>query len=153
MPVEPNALAAAIDEAAALMVERQSAAGIDIVNDGEMSKPSYATYIKDRLRRLRRREREIQLPGPRRISGHQGQGVRRHRAGEAQGAGVQRADQVRDMEAPRIDAERLVRLADGRPTFMSAVSPGTTSLFFANEHYPSHEAYLFAIADALRARI
>ena len=41
--VEPNALASAIDEAAALLVDRQVAAGIDIVNDGEMSKPSYAT--------------------------------------------------------------------------------------------------------------
>src|SRR4051812_32146100 len=49
VPVEPNALKAAIDAAVRLMVDRQVAAGIDVVNDGEMSKPSYATYIKDRL--------------------------------------------------------------------------------------------------------
>jgi 5-methyltetrahydropteroyltriglutamate--homocysteine methyltransferase len=54
------------------------------------------------------------------------------------------------MEAPRLDAERLQRAAGGRPTFMSAASPGVTSLFFSNEHYPSHEAYVFAIADGLR---
>src|SRR5437870_7776090 len=49
VPVEPRALAARIRDAVAEIVTRQSAAGIDIVNDGEMSKPSYATYIKDRL--------------------------------------------------------------------------------------------------------
>src|SRR5436190_23942402 len=49
VPVEPAALAARIREAVADVIKRQSAAGIDIVNDGEMSKPSYATYIKDRL--------------------------------------------------------------------------------------------------------
>src|SRR5262245_55034446 len=49
VPVDPMALAAQIREAVAAVVERQVAAGIDIVNDGEMSKPSYATYIKDRL--------------------------------------------------------------------------------------------------------
>src|SRR3954451_14306929 len=49
VPVEPRALAARIRGAVAEIVARQSAAGIDVVNDGEMSKPSYATYIKDRL--------------------------------------------------------------------------------------------------------
>ena len=49
VPVEPRALAARIRAAVADIVTRQSAAGIDVVNDGEMSKPSYATYIKDRL--------------------------------------------------------------------------------------------------------
>ena len=33
---------------------------------------------------------------------------------------------------------------------MSAASPGVISLFFRNDHYPSHEAYLFAIAEAMR---
>src|ERR1700726_4473107 len=50
VPVDGAALATRIKDAVADIVGRQSAAGIDIVNDGEMSKPSYATYIKDRLR-------------------------------------------------------------------------------------------------------
>src|ERR1700746_3009599 len=49
VPVEARALASRIRDAVVDIVQRQSAAGIDIVNDGEMSKPSYATYIKDRL--------------------------------------------------------------------------------------------------------
>ena len=49
VPVEPAALATRIRAAVAEVVSKQAAAGIDVVNDGEMSKPSYATYIKDRL--------------------------------------------------------------------------------------------------------
>ena len=49
VPVEPAALAARIAAAVAEVVRKQAAAGVDLINDGEMSKPSYATYIKDRL--------------------------------------------------------------------------------------------------------
>src|SRR6058998_1088767 len=49
VPVEPAALDARVRAAVAEVVGKQVAAGIDIVNDGEMSKPSYATYVKDRL--------------------------------------------------------------------------------------------------------
>jgi 5-methyltetrahydropteroyltriglutamate--homocysteine methyltransferase len=48
-PIDKTALAARIWSSVAEVVRRQRKAGIDIVNDGEMSKPSYATYIKDRL--------------------------------------------------------------------------------------------------------
>ncbi|MEJ2623499.1 MAG: hypothetical protein P8Z80_02840 [Pseudolabrys sp.] len=47
--VEPQALAARIRETVAEVVKKQADAGIDLINDGEMSKPSYATYVKDRL--------------------------------------------------------------------------------------------------------
>ena len=49
VPVEPAALGKRVREAVAEVVRKQVEAGIDLVNDGEMSKPSYATYIKDRL--------------------------------------------------------------------------------------------------------
>ena len=49
IPVDERALAARFASAVHEVVERQLAAGVDIVNDGEMSKPSYATYVKDRL--------------------------------------------------------------------------------------------------------
>ena len=49
VPVDAAALKSRIRSAVAAVVEKQIEAGIDIVNDGEMSKPSYATYIKDRL--------------------------------------------------------------------------------------------------------
>src|SRR6185312_7909168 len=49
VPVEPEALAVRVKAAVAEVVQKQVKAGIDLVNDGEMSKPSYATYVKDRL--------------------------------------------------------------------------------------------------------
>src|SRR6202043_3653653 len=49
VPVDATALGAKIGAAVTEVVRKQVEAGIDIVNDGEMSKPSYATYVKDRL--------------------------------------------------------------------------------------------------------
>src|SRR5947199_3731130 len=49
VPVDPAALAARVRTAVADVVKKQADAGIDVINDGELSKPSYATYIKDRL--------------------------------------------------------------------------------------------------------
>ena len=49
VPVDPQALAARVRAAVAEVVKKQAEAGVDLINDGEMSKPSYATYIKDRL--------------------------------------------------------------------------------------------------------
>src|SRR5262245_37237033 len=49
VPVDRAALARRVQDAVTEVVKKQADAGIDIVNDGEMSKPSYATYVKDRL--------------------------------------------------------------------------------------------------------
>jgi len=150
VPVDAEALEEAIGDAVGAMVRRQTEAGISIVNDGEMSKPSYATYIKDRLHGFggetgKYRFRDLdEFPGTKmKVFADTGRARRKAPACNAPIA-------VKDMEAPKRDAERLIAAASGRPLFMSAVSPGTTSLFFANEYYPTHEAYLFAIAEGLR---
>jgi 5-methyltetrahydropteroyltriglutamate--homocysteine methyltransferase len=60
---------------------------------------------------------------------------------------------VRDADAAKADVDNLqaaLALVGGSDGFMSAASPGVVSLFFRNDHYPSQEAYLFAIADAMR---
>src|SRR5919201_37382 len=49
VPVDPIALGARVRAAVAEIVKKQADAGIDLINDGELSKPSYATYVKDRL--------------------------------------------------------------------------------------------------------
>ena len=150
VPVDAAALEAAIDEAVRLMVERQASAGIAIVNDGEMSKPSYATYIKDRLHGFGGESGSYAFQDLDEFPGTKAKvfadtGRARRKAPACTGPIT-----VRDMAAPRRDAERLVALAGGRSTFMSAVSPGTPSLIVGNAYYPDHEAYLFAIADGLR---
>src|SRR6202043_1463530 len=60
---------------------------------------------------------------------------------------------VRDESAAKVDVENLktaLAAANVTRAFLSAASPGVVSLFFRNDHYPSQEAYLFAIADAMR---
>ena len=49
IPVDADALGGAIDSAINEVVQRQIDAGVSVINDGEMSKPSYATYVQDRL--------------------------------------------------------------------------------------------------------
>ena len=49
IPLDIEAVEVKITEAVADVAARQIKAGLDIINDGEMSKPSYATYVKDRL--------------------------------------------------------------------------------------------------------
>ena len=60
---------------------------------------------------------------------------------------------VRDTEAAHTDMQHLAdaaKRAGGAATFSSAASPGVVSLFFRNDYYPSHEEYVFAIAEAMR---
>jgi len=153
VPVEAGALAARIRSAVAEVVQKQVEAGVDVVNDGEYSKPSYATYVKDRLAGFGGESRPltyrdlVDFPGmARRVFGDPGRA--RRRAPACTGA-----VSVRDAEAARTDAANLrAALAKASPAeaFLTAASPGVISLFFHNEHYPSHEAYLFAIAEAMK---
>jgi 5-methyltetrahydropteroyltriglutamate--homocysteine methyltransferase len=153
VPVEPAALAARVRSAVAEVVRKQTDAGIDIVNDGEMSKPSYATYVKDRLAGFGGTGNTFvyqdlaEFPKlAKRVFGDPGRSRRKTPACNAPIA-------VRDPDAAVADVDNLkaalttVKATSG---FMSAASPGVVSLFFRNDHYPSHEAYLFAIADAMR---
>jgi 5-methyltetrahydropteroyltriglutamate--homocysteine methyltransferase len=141
---------AAVEAATAYVIKRQIEAGVSIVNDGEQSKPSYATYIKHRLSGFGGEAGQYEFadleafPGAKaQVFGNKG---RAKRSAPACTAPIT----VIDMEAPRIDAERLVRLADGHATFMSAASPGVTALFFPNQYYASDEEYVFALAEGLR---
>ncbi|MBI1252238.1 MAG: epoxyalkane--coenzyme M transferase [Alphaproteobacteria bacterium] len=153
LPLREDALEAEVDAAVASIVDRQVSAGLDIVNDGEMPKPSYATYIKDRLSGFGGAGASYAFQDiedfpeiKTRIFADPG---RKHRRAPACNGPIG----VKDMDAPRKDAARLNAALAGRPgarPFMSAASPGMTTLFFGNEYYPSHEDYLFAVAEGLR---
>lgn len=153
LPLDMVAVDARIDEAVAYVVRRQAEAGLDVINDGEQSKPSYATYIKDRLHGFGGsgtsyafqdiedyptvKERIFADPG------------RKHRKTPACNAPIA----VKDMTAVTKDAVRLkAALAAHRAqqAFMSAASPGVTALFFRNDHYATDQDYLFALAEGLR---
>ena len=148
--VSDTALDAAIERATADVVERQKQAGITVIGDGEMSKPSYATYIKHRLSGFDGEAGSYEFEDLERFPGAKAQVFGNRGRAKRSAPACTGPIAVIDMEAPRQDAERLKRLAGGHETFMSAASPGVTALFFPNRYYPSDEEYVFAIAEALR---
>ena len=153
VPVDPAALSARVAAAVEEVVRKQASAGIDVVNDGEMSKPSYATYIKDRLAGFGGTGNTFVYPDlaefpnlAKRVFGDPGRSRRKTPACNA-------PITVRDPEAAQIDVEHLqaaLRSVKAPDAFLTAASPGVVSLFFRNDFYPSEEAYVFAIADAMR---
>jgi 5-methyltetrahydropteroyltriglutamate--homocysteine methyltransferase len=153
VPVDTAALGARIRSAVAEVVSKQIEAGLAVVNDGEMSKPSYATYVKDRLRGFGGESHPLQyrdlvdFPGmAKRVFGDPGRARRKTPACNG-------PITVGDASAAQADTRNLktaVASAPAAETFLTAASPGVISLFFRNDHYPSHEAYLFAIAEAMQ---
>ncbi len=142
-------IGAAVDDA----VGRQVAAGIDLVSDGEMSKISYATYIKDR------------------ITGFDGDSPRTppadleafpsflQRQAASGGTPTYRRPKCIGPVAPKTLAPLAADLAHMRAAlarypavggFMNAASPGVIALFQPNEYYPTQDTYLEALAEAMR---
>jgi len=134
------------------VVRQQVASGVDLVSDGEMSKISYATYIKDR------------------ISGFDGDSERdppsdleafpRFLERQAKSGGTPTHSrpccvgeiEVKDMGPVKTDIDNLrAAIEANQPVgaFMNAASPGVIALFQPNRHYPSHETYLEALSEAM----
>jgi 5-methyltetrahydropteroyltriglutamate--homocysteine methyltransferase len=153
VPVDAAVLAGRVRAAVAEVVRKQADAGIDLINDGELSKPSYATYIKDRLNGFGGTGNTFvyqdlsEFPRlEKRVFGDPGRARRKTPACNA-------PISVRDKEAPQIDAGNLkaaLKEVNATGGFMSAASPGVVSLFFRNDHYKDFESYIYAIADAMR---
>jgi len=135
------------------IVRRQAETGVDIVNDGEMSKPGYSTYVADRLSgfaghqpalpRLDTKDHPNFLAALERMTG----------ANVARRAVCVGPVAVRDREPLTQDLANLraaleeVTVVEG---FMTAASPGLVPVFQTNSHYPTHEAYVEAIATAMQ---
>ncbi len=153
VPVDVAALDARVVEAVKQMVQKQAEAGVDIVNDGEMSKPSYATYVKDRLSGFGGSGNTYVFQDladyPRSAARVFGDPGRKARKAPACNGPVELADR----RSPKLDMENLIAAAKGKDVkglFSSAASPGVISLFFRNDYYKSQEDYLSAIAEAMR---
>jgi len=151
--IDRGALAERITSAVAEIVAKQRRAGIDVVNDGEMSKPSYATYIKDRLAGFGGTSNSfvyqdlVDFPElARRVFGDPGRSRRKTPACNA-------AISVLDREAALNDIANLkaaLKATSASEGFLTAASPGLISLFFRNDYYKNAEEYLYAIAEAMR---
>ncbi len=144
---------AEVAQAVDAVVARQVEAGVDVVSDGEMSKLSYATYIKDRITGF---DGDSERRAPADLEQFPGFLERQAKAG---GTPTYRRPQcvgpiaVKDSEPLSADLANLdaaVRAHEPTDAFMNAASPGVIALFQPNVYYPDHESYLYALAEAMR---
>ena len=151
--VEQNILESEIRAAVLETVKQQIEAGVDFISDGEMSKPSYATYIKDRLSGFRGANNTFvyqdiaDFPSmAKRVFEDPGRSRRNTPACNSEIT-------LKNIKASEIDTNNFLDATHSigvAGKFMNAASPGVISLFFANTHYPNFESYIFAIADAMK---
>jgi 5-methyltetrahydropteroyltriglutamate--homocysteine methyltransferase len=145
---DEQAVRAAVQET----VRRQLDAGVDIVNDGEVSKPSYAGYVTERLTGFTgepipfmMRDFEAFPEFAQKMWGDPS--VASILANPSCNGEVA----YRDLSMVQADIANLRAASDGATdVFMSAASPGVIEMFMANTYYPSTEEYLFALADAMK---
>lgn len=144
---------AAMHEAVDETVAKQVAAGVDIVSDGETSKISYATYVKDRYTGFsgdspRNAPADLKLfPSFLKRLADSG-GTPTYARPMCTGDVTSKGQQELGKDIANLKAAMTKHGADRG--FMNAASPGVISLFLQNDHYPTREAYLAALADAMR---
>ncbi|HWP29531.1 MAG TPA: cobalamin-independent methionine synthase II family protein [Chloroflexota bacterium] len=161
-PYDEAALAQRLQTAVADVVRQQHACGIDIVNDGELSKPNFSSYAQERLSGFEVRQwGPGEGPPPVSISGRDRREFPEYFATRGGRAVLGTAQRQLFCTAPlryighaavQADIARLRAALQGVPVeeaFMTAVAPGTIEHWLGNEYYPSDEAFLYAIADAM----
>ena len=153
--IDPDVFDTIMQVAVAEVVRKQADAGIDIVSDGEMSKISYATYIRHRLSGFgtgpvpRATPRDLdEFPEYRDRLAKEG-GTPKYLRPICKGpvAVKDNAPLERDLRNMR-EAVNGVNVAEA---FMSAASPGVIAVFHPNEYYVTHAAYLDALANAMKS--
>ena len=140
----------------AKVVRKQVEADVAVVNDGEMGKPSYATYVKDRLSGFDGSEKSVPLWAADLTEFRDFT----KRGGRESGVAVLKRPactgpiSYRDKDAVRSDIDNLKAALEGvdpAEAFISAASPGVVTFFLSNKYYPTHEAYIRAIAEAMKS--
>ena len=153
-PVDRATFERVVGAAVADRVRRQAEVGVDLVSDGEMSKIGYATYIRHRLSGFE--VGEVPRATPADLDAYP---VFRDRLASS-GATARYTRPIcrgpiayEHREPVERDLARFAAALEGTSVtggFLNAPSPGIIALFQPNEYYPSFEAYLGAIADAMR---
>jgi 5-methyltetrahydropteroyltriglutamate--homocysteine methyltransferase len=136
------------------VVAKQVAAGIDYVSDGEFSKPSYATYISERLSGFGREWKgssAADLKAFPEFAQHLIEiGGVVPKAGGACCIGPVASKDLRDLQVDLTNLSSALDIAHPVGAFMNAASPGVVAVFQKNEFYASEDAYIEAVAEALR---
>ena len=134
-------------------VQKQVEAGIDIVSDGETSKISYATYVKDRYHGFSgdspRNAPADLLAFPSFLQRQADSGGTPTYARPMCTSAVSVKDQS-DLHKDIANLKAAMANHGAKRGFMNAASPGVISLFLANDFYPTRQAYLEALAEAMR---
>ena len=142
----------AVRAAVAETVGRQLDAGVDIINDGEVSKPSYATYVTERMSGFGGEPVPFQLRDlaafPEFAQKMMGDPDLVAVFGNPSCNGPVAYTDTAPVEADI--ANLRAASGDATETFMSAASPGVIEMFMPNRYYPSTEEYLLALADAMK---
>jgi 5-methyltetrahydropteroyltriglutamate--homocysteine methyltransferase len=153
---EPAVFSARVRSAVAEIVQAQVRAGVDVVNDGEMGKPSYATYVKDRLTGFEQESKPVPFAGPADLADFP-EFRERHNLRRAASTLVRPkcvgAVRHKDDKAVAQEIENLRSAMANSPAaeaFLSAASPGVVSIFLPNDYYKTHETYLAALAEAMK---
>jgi 5-methyltetrahydropteroyltriglutamate--homocysteine methyltransferase len=150
---DQHAFDAAMTEAVDETVRRQVEAGVSVVSDGETSKISYATYVKDRYTGFsgdspRNAPNDLKLfPSFLERLAKQGgtpQYARPMCTGEVKSKGQD------ELNKDIANLKAAMQKHGTERGFMNAASPGVISLFLQNAHYATREKYLAALADAMR---
>jgi 5-methyltetrahydropteroyltriglutamate--homocysteine methyltransferase len=153
-PYDHAAFDACMTSAVSETVRRQVEAGVDIVSDGETSKISYATYVKDRYTGFdgdspRNAPADLkQFPTfLQRLADDGGTPTyaRPMCVGEVKSKGQG------ELEKDIANLKSAMAEYGVERGFMNAASPGVISLFLQNDFYPTREAYLEALANAMKA--
>jgi len=156
-PYDQVELASRVRRAVAEVVKQQVAVGLDVVNDGEESKRNFTTYARERLggveeRALAEGERVLAM-----IYGRDALEFPEYFAGRGNMAGREAVCKApltyvghAAVEADLANFRAALEGLSVSETFLPAVAPGTIEHWLRNEHYPSDEAYLAAIAEAMK---
>jgi 5-methyltetrahydropteroyltriglutamate--homocysteine methyltransferase len=153
-PVDDAEFARVVGGAVADRVDRQIAAGVDLVSDGEMSKIGYATYVRHRLSGFELDDVPRATPADLDAFPNFRDRQVQSGAGPKYKRPVCRGPIAYEHPEPlRRDLDALSAAVAGRDmagAFMNAPSPGVIALFLPNEHYATLEEYLGAIGAAMR---
>ena len=156
LPFDEPALERRVAEAVTESVRMQVASGLDLVNDGEMGKVSYYTYVAERLTgfeervQVTRGHRPDSAQFPRYLAWEESQldSLRRLKRYACTGpvSYIGQAQLQRDITT----LKKALAGVDAAGGFMTAASPGIISLLQPNRYYRSNEEYMWALADAMR---
>ena len=152
-PVDAAHADAVIAAAVMDVVKRQVDLGVDIVSDGELSKVSYSTYIKDRLTGLggesTREPAQDMLDFPGTLKRREASGTR-SAVRPPRCIGEIKVKDLGPLQEDLRNFRAAVEKAPPVEAFLNSASPGVIALFQPNDYYPGHEAYLDALAEAMR---